>query len=60
MYFGDYQKLIGNGDRIGNLLEHLHHENINFLVLGSEMSNLLEMIVRLCQHPSYVDEREMK
>ena len=42
--FGDYQKLIGNGDRIGNLLEHLHHQNINFLVLEREMSNLLEML----------------
>ena len=60
MCFGDYQKFIGNVDRIGNLLEHLHHENINFLVLGSGMSNLLEMLARLCQHPSYVDEREMK
>ena len=44
MCFGDYQKFIGNGDRIGNLLEHLHHQNINFLVLRREMSNLLEML----------------
>ena len=43
--FGDYQKFIGNVDRIGNLLEHLHHQNINFLVLGRWMSNLLEMLL---------------
>jgi len=43
--FGDYQKLIGNVDRIGNLLEHLHHQNINFLVLERGMSNLLEMLL---------------
>ena len=46
MCFGDYQKLIGNGGRIGNLLEHLHHQNINFLVLGRDMSNLFEMLIR--------------
>ena len=45
MCFGDYQKLIDNGDRIGNLLEHLQHQNINFLVLGRGMSNLLEMLL---------------
>ena len=44
MCFNDYQKLIDNGDRIGNFLEHLHHQNINFLVLGRGMSNLLEML----------------
>jgi len=43
--FGDYQKLIGNVDRIDNLLEHLHHQNINFLVLGRGMSNLLEILL---------------
>ena len=30
VYFGNYQKLIGNGDLIGNLLEPLHHQNIDF------------------------------
>ena len=44
--FGDYQKLISNGDRIGNMLEQLHHQNINFLILGRWMSNLLEMLLR--------------
>ena len=43
--FGDYQKLIGTGHRIGNLLKHLHHQNINFFVLGRGMSNLLEMLL---------------
>ena len=42
--FGDYQKIIGNGDWIGNMLEHLHHQNINFLILGRGMGNLLEML----------------
>ena len=49
------QKLIGNGDRIGNLLEHFHHQNINFLVLGSGMSNLLEMLLDITTSDSYVD-----
>jgi hypothetical protein len=44
VYFDDYQKLLGNGDWIGNLLEHSNHQNINFLVLGRGMSNLLEML----------------
>jgi len=48
MCFGDYQKFIGNGDRIGNLLEQLQHQNIIFLVLGRGMSNLLEMLLRRC------------
>ena len=43
--FDDYQNLIGNGDWIGNLLVHLHHQNIKFLVLGRGMSNLLEMLL---------------
>jgi len=34
MCFGDYQKLIGNGDRIGNLLEQLQHQNIIFFGIG--------------------------
>ena len=55
MCFGDYQKLIGNGDRIGNLLEHFHHQNINFFVLGSGMSNLLEMLLDITTSDSYVD-----
>ena len=42
--FDDYQKFIGNGDWISNLLEHLYHQNIIFLVLGRGMSNLLEML----------------
>ena len=45
MCFGDYQKFIGNGDQIGNLLEHLYHENIIFLVLERGMFNLLEMLL---------------
>ena len=45
MCFGDYQKFIVNEDRIGNLLEHLYHQNINFLVLERGMSNLLEMLL---------------
>ena len=44
--FGDYQKLIGNENWIGNLLEQLHHQNINCLVLGRGMNNLLEMLTR--------------
>ena len=44
VYFGDYQKLIGNGNKIGNLLEHLHHQNINFFVLDRGISNLVEML----------------
>jgi len=34
MCFNDYQKPIDNGDWIGNLLEHLHHQNINFFGIG--------------------------
>ena len=37
MCFGDYQKLTDNEDWIDNLLEHLHHQNINFLVLEREI-----------------------
>ena len=44
MCFGDYQKLIGNENWIGNLLEQLHHQNIDCLVLGEGMNNLLEML----------------
>ena len=44
MCFDDYQKLIGNEDQIGNLLEHLYYQNINFLVLKRGMSNLLKML----------------
>jgi len=43
--FGDYQKLISNEDWIGNLLEHLHDQNINFLLLGRYMNNMLRMLL---------------
>ena len=33
-------------DWIGNLLEHFHHQNVIFLILGRGMSNLLEMLTR--------------
>ena len=42
VYFCDYQKLISNGDWIGNLLEHLYQYNVKFFVLRRRMSNLLE------------------
>ena len=32
--FDNYQKIIGNWDWIDNLLEHLHHQNINFQYCG--------------------------
>ena len=47
--FGDHQKFIGNGDWNGNLLEHLHHQNLNFLVLGRWMNNLLEMLLDIAK-----------
>jgi len=34
VYFGDYQKIIGNGDWIGNLLKHLYYQNIIFFIIG--------------------------
>ena len=57
MCFGDYQKFIGNEDRIGNLLEYPHHQNINFLVLGSGMSNMLAPIPRTATAALYVHHR---
>ena len=45
--FGNRQKCFGNGDgdEIGNLCcSTSHYKKYSFLVLGREMSNLLEML----------------
>ena len=56
--FDDYQKLLGNGNWIGsNLLEHSNHQNINFLVLGSGMRNMLAPIPRTATAALYVHHR---
>jgi hypothetical protein len=48
--FDDHQNFFGIGDEIGNLLAY--YQKNSFLVLGREMSNLLEMLLGEIKFPT--------